>query len=257
MSRFLDLPGELRDLIYFYVFVELEGRIISWINRPSIIRRLQRRLSHRSPKHSTSLSLLCVSQQIRSEALHQVGLLKIQDNLDQGWHHDWLFRNVLMPRMHRDVSCYIDRTGACLQYVRHVRIVTSFTAFVLFHERQDGRLFIWQQTSMLLWSHLLNVSCITFTTENDTVEKEMASVADEDAKEGLTVDFNYLRYDLRQEETRRSIQRALPRLQDVRCEVLLICIRLRVSQDDKWSHWYAGDEFPHAPGDTESIWQYD
>ena len=70
--RLLDLPGEIRNLIYFFVFVELEGRIISWINRPSIIRRLQRRLTNQSPRQLMSLSLLRASRQVRSEALCQL-----------------------------------------------------------------------------------------------------------------------------------------------------------------------------------------
>ena len=169
----------------------------------------------------------------------------------------WVFRNFLLPRMHRDMSRYIDRAGDYLQYVRHVRIVTDWTAFILFSQSHDGGSHPWHRASMLLWGSLSNVSCVTLTAEKNIAEKRIASVADRDAKGSLVVEFNYLRHDLRQEETRTWMRSALPRLQDVRCEVFFVCIRLRVSQDNRWSHWYAGDEFPHAPGDTESIREYD
>ena len=130
--RFLDLPPEIRNLVYEFTSSNQHATLLANKSKASLYRRLRRKLRNKDP---SIFSLLQVCRQIRSDAAHYVF---VNATVVMGWHDshmdvpEYLFRWVQNSRIKRFTAQFKTQ----LQSVQHVQ-ADQLTPFVTLLRSSD------------------------------------------------------------------------------------------------------------------------
>lgn len=126
-TPFLDLPGELRDLIYSFVFAFIENQVVLPITRPTFIcnklrQKVIRRVLTPRGRRVPHLALLMTCRQIRAEAFHYVhgtvhAMLVIPNSAV------WALKRVRSDDLRQEIKKALRYIGGALAFVTHLNLL--------------------------------------------------------------------------------------------------------------------------------------
>ncbi|KAK3686571.1 hypothetical protein LTR37_019676 [Vermiconidia calcicola] len=257
--RFLDLPGEIRNRIYHFVYANAEGQIVLWISQksPSAARRRTHK-RERTVTSSTYLALPAVCRQIRSEAspyLYSVVQVGIDTNSWSDKRTSMYFvKDLLFHSFARSLERLLRDFGPKLNYVKHVRFVGLLPFMAALSVEKDALHNIstnplWRALEFLILrraeradrainafrQHLANVTCITLATTRHTIPD---ITWNDDSRRH----YQRLENILHNVEERKVIQHSLPNIRDVKLCGDWVSCRWWVGASGAWSYWYSGED---------------
>ena len=253
--RFLDLPGEIRNRIYHFVYADAEGQVILWINQKSTsTTRIRIRERRQTATSNHYLALPSVCRQIRSEASPYLNSV-VRVGIDTGcWSGKKsvanLFKDVLFHNYFtRSLEAFVSDHGPNLHHVEHMYVVghmiampfldpmpgdplyRAWRAFRTVESRFFGRCLRAAHSSR---DHLANVTCVTLATSKEVLaDVTWSNIALKNSPCGVAW--------IPGVEDRRLLHRVFPKSREVRSCSNTTCWRFRVGSDGDWTYWYTGE----------------
>ncbi|KAK4545774.1 hypothetical protein LTR36_002728 [Oleoguttula mirabilis] len=239
----LGLPGEIRNLIYTFVFANVEQDVILPIIRPKrkLADKLKRKLLVPRGKRVPHLALLMTCRQIRAEAFGYVhGTVHTELVTDYG--PEWLVKRLLSNSLRQEMKRALRTIGEALAFVEHLE-VTNVAVFAELTGRHDARTealrhshdIVERRYAMLsdqyaeVRRHLPNLRCVTIS--EDLLDSMSSCYRNTDWWLALVLLY-------RTERERAAV--AFPRLTEMRLQSKTIGKRFRKQADGEWYEWYCG-----------------
>lgn len=229
---FLGLPGEVRNLIYDFVFANIEDEVVLPITRPKtkFTDRIKRKVLIPRSKRVPHLALLMTCRQIRAEAFGYVHGV-VHAGLATKYNFIWQAKRVLLDDLRQEMNKALRRIGEDLPFVSHLDLVgpTTLATLAQAHNTQASlkRLsrnpFVRRDEKLALGfirvsEYLPNLTCVSiFGTEFDSLHRD---------------DWLAMAMMLRSE--RHRVAATFPHLVDIRIESKTKGMRYEKKADGEW-----------------------
>ena len=239
--RLLNLPGELRNMIYSFVFADIGDAVTFWINKPKP--RKPSRLRSRANRNSdepTPLSLLLVCRQIRSEAMKHV-----YDNAAIGFTTGesitWTVRCYFGTRETRMIENFTSELVSQMRTARCMNMIGERGILALLRPTwmENGRMPWFLQRAAkfnnpcpALRAYSSNVAILTWSTDHEPIFTLFNNLIVDDGIMRLLAFFT-------SPQSEQKVLRVFPNLREVRLQNEAVCVRLKRGVDQKWMFWFS------------------
>ena len=281
-SSFLDLPPEIRNLVYFFAFNDPTGDSALPVARPwlSSPDHIAKTLDF-GPKRSRHMSLLQTCTQVRAEALgyfHTLCHAEINTIKDKativklvpvlwpamravcGWRaHRWFQKLYCVPYLcKKDIRSALDIGSGMLRHVKHLDVYDDILLELLYkdHDPRDLRSRTqWAKGSEATHDQVRQLARSLVSIERITIyrDRKNTRIELEDGYIGCgEIDIDgpdswFPVLPLEVEEEAQQLFALFPKLQEFRVVHRTSGQRFKRGADDRWYHWYTGAVLPWNP----------